>query len=95
MLFLGNFLKAAELGVSVLKFLQQREARKQVLARNVGNLVGLLVTNKRVLQRMLELNQYSPELRLLLAQGYGEFYQDHAYLKETERWMQETRTGTA
>ena len=60
MQFLENFLKAAELGVSVLKFLQQREARKQVLARNVGNLVGLLVANKAGLQRMLELNQYSP-----------------------------------
>lgn len=60
MQFLENFLKASELGVSVLKFLQQREARKQVLARNVGNLVGLLVANKAILQRMLELNQYSP-----------------------------------
>jgi hypothetical protein len=79
-------LKGAELGVSIFKFLQHREGRKQVLAKNVGRLMGYLSDNKAVLRRMLELNEYSTEAKFLLLQTYGKFYQDWPFLKEVEKW---------
>jgi hypothetical protein len=89
--FLENLLRAAELAVSIFRFLQHREGRKQVLARSVQRLMGLLVDDKAVLRSMLELNEYSPEAKFLLAQVYREFYQDHQFLKEMEKWSLEAQ----
>lgn len=75
-------MKAAETAVSLLRFMQLREARKYILAENISQLIELLDENKQTLLSMLELNEFSSEAKLLLVQTYGSFYQDSSFLKE-------------
>ena len=62
--------------------MQLREARKYILAENISILIELLDENKQTLLRMLELNEFSIEAKLLLLQTYGSLYQDSSFLKE-------------
>jgi uncharacterized protein Yka (UPF0111/DUF47 family) len=85
--FMKNFLKACEQSISILKFMQSKEGRKETLAKAIKELVDILIENRHVIKQLFHLNEYSPEVKFLLIKTYGLLCNDSVFLKETQKWM--------
>ena len=85
-----NFMTACELSISILKFMQSKEGRKETLALVVAKLMDTLEENQVVIRELFQLNEYSPEVKFLLIKTYGMLYNDVNFLKETQKWMNES-----
>ena len=67
--------------MSLLKFMQSKEGRKQILAKQVTYLVNMLYKNKQLIKQLLMLYEYSYEVKFLLFKTYGQMHYDTSFIK--------------
>ena len=48
--FMKNFLTAAEMSISILKFMQSKEGRKETLAEVIRKLIDILIDNQQLIR---------------------------------------------